>query len=414
LAAEPQGQNIVESTTTENLGFIWINLKGRVDSLSAPEIQRRLDDLILAGKRTLVANLQDINYVSSAGLRVFLLAQKQLKRVNGEIILFGLSENVARVFASGGLLDLFRVVQTEGEILSAMDTGASDYSTSSKDVDRVSFQYIERNAAHGSLLEIGSQEPFRQALYTERHVTAVQPRRSQFGIGLASLGDRYDEYKELFGESIIAAGHFFYYPSVKRPVADFMLHSGTDPSFEARFLHGFLFEGSFRYQLAFEQNDEFVQLPHLINSLFAISNAPLLGVVLLAESKGLWGMNLKRPPIREHTPVNGKDIFHADNFPGWFNFPVDPTDFNHVVVAVGIAVRDKDAAPPAIMNLLPQGNLFHLHGAVFTKQPLNRQPEHLETELQRVLTELDVSKVQHILGQSCFSSGMIGVTELAV
>jgi anti-anti-sigma factor len=405
---------MVECTDTENLGIVWINLRGRIDSLSSSEIQRRLDDLILAGKRTLVANLKDIDYVSSAGLRVFLAAQKQLKRVNGEIILFSLSENVARVFASGGLLELFRVVRTEEEILSAMDAEASDCLTFSREVDGVSYQYIEHQVAPGSLREVGSQEPFRQALYTEHHVVAVHPGRRQFGIGLASLGDRFDQYKELFGESVVAAGHFFYYPAVKRPAADFMLHSGEEPSFEARFLNGFVFEGSFRYLLAFEQSDEAVRLPHLVSSLFAVSDAPLLGVVLLAESKGLWGMNLKRSPILEHSPVNGKDLFHASNFPDWFNFPVDPTDINHVVAAVGIAVRDRTAASPGVMNLLPEGNLFHLHGAVLAKQPLSKQPEHFEKELQRVLTELDVYKVQHILGQSCFSSGMIGIMELQV
>ena len=67
----------------------------------------------------------------------------------------------------------------------------------------------------------------------------------------------------------------------------------------------------------------FINLPELLESCFQISRANLIGIVLLAESKGLWGMNLKKIPIIENKPEKCEDIFHYKYFPEWMNFSID-------------------------------------------------------------------------------------------
>ncbi|MBW1772786.1 MAG: hypothetical protein JRJ82_07835, partial [Deltaproteobacteria bacterium] len=54
----------------------------------------------------------------------------------------------------------------------------------------------------------------------------------------------------------------------------------------------------------------------------------------------------------------------------------------------------------------------HFHAGVFEKQPLNRNIESFDKELTRVITECEVSRIQHVLGKTKFSNGMIGLIEL--
>ena len=403
---------MIDHIITVESDVTWINVNGRVDSMTSPEIQQQIDNLILQGERNLVANLEEVNYISSAGLRIFLGAQKQLKKAGGEIIFYKVSNAVFEVFKLGAFDQIFRFASTREEITTALHADKTSSPVRSKEVEGIVFQYLEKKADPGFLKILGSQENFAWAKYNENDVITIKSEELQFGTGLATLGDCYDGYKNLFGEAMIINRNFFFYPAVKRPAVDFMLGTGQESSLEYRFLHGFGFNGSYNYAVLFEGTEGFVELERLVNAFFTISKANLLGFVLLGESKGLWGMHLKKSPILDNQPENGKDIFDPINFADWVNFPVEPGDINRIIAATGIAIKDVSGEPPEVQNLFPKGNRFHVHGGVFSQEPLSRKIEHFENELNRVLTELEVFKVQHILGKTRLSSGMVGLVEL--
>ncbi len=85
---------------------------GRLDSGTAPE----LVDLVLAvfkkGVRKVVFDLSRLDYISSAGLRVILMAGKMLRKDLGRVVLVGLNETVREVFATSGFLALFPIGDT--------------------------------------------------------------------------------------------------------------------------------------------------------------------------------------------------------------------------------------------------------------------------------------------------------------
>jgi hypothetical protein len=92
---------------------------------------------------------------------------------------------------------------------------------------------------------------------------------------------------------------------------------------------------------------------------------------------------------------------------------VEPGDINRIIAATGIAIKDMTRERGEVQSLLSKGNCFHIHGGLFSQEPLSKKIEHFENELNRVLTELDVFKVQHILGKTRLSSGMVGLVELS-
>ena len=86
---------------------LTLNLEGRLDSNSAPELDSELR-ADLDGIRRLVLNLTALSYLSSAGLRVVLSAQKQMNK-QGEMIVTGVNETIMEIFTVTGFADILTI-----------------------------------------------------------------------------------------------------------------------------------------------------------------------------------------------------------------------------------------------------------------------------------------------------------------
>jgi anti-anti-sigma factor len=82
---------------------------GRVDSVTSAELERVVVSRIEAGDRRLVLDLSGVEYISSAGLRVLLMAAKRLKAPPAALALCGLGPSVRTVLELAGFLPLFTV-----------------------------------------------------------------------------------------------------------------------------------------------------------------------------------------------------------------------------------------------------------------------------------------------------------------
>jgi anti-anti-sigma factor len=88
---------------------VTLALSGRLDGLSSPELEQQVAALLAFGIRTLVFDLSALEYVSSAGLRVFIIAAKKLKASGGVAQFTSLTPAVHDVFHISGLLTAFGV-----------------------------------------------------------------------------------------------------------------------------------------------------------------------------------------------------------------------------------------------------------------------------------------------------------------
>ena len=92
-----------------------VAFKGRLDASSSSVAEKRLLDRIAAGEHRLVIDLADLDYVSSVGLRVLLLAAKRIKAVQGQIAVCALKPTIATIFDIAGFATLFRIHATREE-----------------------------------------------------------------------------------------------------------------------------------------------------------------------------------------------------------------------------------------------------------------------------------------------------------
>jgi anti-anti-sigma factor len=75
---------------------------GRLDGASAPALEAAILSAIDGGARRLLLDCADLTYVSSAGLRVILIAAKRLKASGGAFALCGLTWQVERILETSG------------------------------------------------------------------------------------------------------------------------------------------------------------------------------------------------------------------------------------------------------------------------------------------------------------------------
>lgn len=85
-------------------GITLLKLDGRLDTTTAPELEKAIND---EGEelKNLVLDFNGIDYISSAGLRVLLTAQKKMN-IQGSMELINVSESVMDVFEMTGFADI--------------------------------------------------------------------------------------------------------------------------------------------------------------------------------------------------------------------------------------------------------------------------------------------------------------------
>ncbi len=95
---------------TRDLKHVTVaKVSGRVDSSTAPDLEKSLQDLLDAGRNQLVLDLQETDYMSSAGLRVLVATHKTAKKNGGGLCLAQPSARVNEVLELAGLTPVFSV-----------------------------------------------------------------------------------------------------------------------------------------------------------------------------------------------------------------------------------------------------------------------------------------------------------------
>ncbi len=87
---------------------LLVALEGRLDTTSAPELERELSAK-LDGVDSLVLEFAELRYLSSAGLRTLLSSQKKMNAKNGTMIIRHANEMIMEVFEVTGFLDILTV-----------------------------------------------------------------------------------------------------------------------------------------------------------------------------------------------------------------------------------------------------------------------------------------------------------------
>ena len=92
-------------------------MESKFDAGIAKEVEKIFRKVIEGGARKLLCDFSQTQYISSAGLRVLLVAAKSLKKTGGQIALCCLNEFVHEVFETTGFTRIFRIYHSQEEAL---------------------------------------------------------------------------------------------------------------------------------------------------------------------------------------------------------------------------------------------------------------------------------------------------------
>jgi len=110
----------MEINTRKKDNVFVVSLKGKLDAVTAPEFDKKLEGLLSEGENNLIINLGELEYISSAGLRSILAFAKQLKANGGRMVLAELRGPVKEVFEISGFYSIFQILESEAAALNQM------------------------------------------------------------------------------------------------------------------------------------------------------------------------------------------------------------------------------------------------------------------------------------------------------
>ncbi|MBC8383423.1 MAG: STAS domain-containing protein [Candidatus Cloacimonetes bacterium] len=98
-----------------------LNLIGRLDANTSGELEAILIPMIDEGEKKIILDFSALEYISSAGLRLLLLAAKKLRNIKGEIVLCSMKDFIKEIFEISGFTPIFTIVDTKEDALKALE-----------------------------------------------------------------------------------------------------------------------------------------------------------------------------------------------------------------------------------------------------------------------------------------------------
>lgn len=94
-----------------------LRIDGRLDATSSPILERKLASLIEEKYLYLLLDFTEVEYLSSAGMRILLSASKKLKEKKGFLLVFSANEDVAEIIRMAGFEKVLHLCSTEKDAL---------------------------------------------------------------------------------------------------------------------------------------------------------------------------------------------------------------------------------------------------------------------------------------------------------
>lgn len=104
---------MVDVKRIQEENYDLINIVGEVDASSSIELDNAMSEAIASGNKYFLVNCSSLDYISSAGLGVFMSYIEDFKQNEISIVFYGLNEKVANVFEILGLDQLLIIKETK-------------------------------------------------------------------------------------------------------------------------------------------------------------------------------------------------------------------------------------------------------------------------------------------------------------
>jgi len=410
----------MEITQHSREGRLELKLNGRFDANWADHVANTIESAIRAGQHHIDLDLAQVNYISSAGLRVLVKYFKQLNSVNGALRVVQATEVVLSTIQISGFAGRLVAptaapahgLATEGLAAEPSKSAPAEAGPQRWEQKGVMFESHELPASRALDCQLhGHPEKFASGQLATSDSRRMRFDPDVFGVGLGAFGSGPEDARGRFGEFLAAAGAAVTQPTDGSSVPDFQVTEGQFVP-EVNMLYGLTARGGFTRLLRFEAGQSerrVIALSELVETALENLQSTAAGFVILAESAGIVGATLRRSPILEASQSPW-------GFPGvrdWLSFTTERTDERNVVFIVGFTERKPSSdSAPFLRRFGPVTSaLGHFHAAVFPYRPLPRGNLNLNETVTNLLATESAQTVIHLLADEREYEG-VGQTDL--
>ncbi|QHT65968.1 STAS domain-containing protein [Rhodocytophaga rosea] len=111
----------MEISTLREDSFCIIAINGELDASSSILLDKAIESVVVQNEANILVDCKNLNYISSAGLGVFMSYLQDFQDKNISLVLFGLNEKVRNVFEILGLDQLLTIVFSKEEAKSLVN-----------------------------------------------------------------------------------------------------------------------------------------------------------------------------------------------------------------------------------------------------------------------------------------------------
>jgi anti-anti-sigma factor len=386
----------VDIVRTQREDCLELAIEGRLDGYWAQHLATSVGDVMRQGTHAVRLNLSKTAYISSAGIGVLVDLYKQFQAVNGSFVVTEPSRAVQTVLKMVGLAAMLAGTDV-APVAASMHT-------------------VERREAAGAVFEIhelapgaqltcrvmGHPERLAGAGFAAEDCQSIAVEEDRLLLGLGAFGEGFDGCRDRFGEYLAVAGAAACQPTDGTNFPDYMIGSGSFvPALSS--LYGVSCEGSFAKLVRFESASGTDPLPlsAILETCLEISGAQTAGVVVLAESAGLMGAMLKRPP------VHAGEFFAYPDIRQWLSFSPERC-FPHALVLIAGVVSSAapDVLRPFVRPLASRAKASgHFHAAAFGYRPLQKGLVEMKSTIRGLFDAGGLQGVLHLLADDREAAG---------
>ena len=103
------GGTIMQIKSDISSKTIVISLIGRLDTITSPQLEEEINSFSLENIETVILDLKELEYISSAGLRVVLMIHKKMNKLGGQLKLINVNDMILNIFDMTGMSEFLNI-----------------------------------------------------------------------------------------------------------------------------------------------------------------------------------------------------------------------------------------------------------------------------------------------------------------
>ncbi len=432
-----QVKSPMEIAERKESGVVVLVCRGRLDGYGAGILEQAAKEALHDDDRSLVLDMEEVPYLSSAGIRVMLALQKRLRDRGGKVAIAGAGDFPRKVLDMAGFLSIFPLFPTAADAVAVLGR-AEERALLLTDLRSPGIEkggvriHTEKGQSKPAAFRVwGDLDCVLSSRIDTRHIAVLPFSKTEYALGLGALGRNAEEVLPFLGEMVVLHGSLVWLPTDGNDTPDFF--TPVKDTGEVRIFAGYAIslEGPFREYLIIESlSREGIAIGDIYPILddWARDHYPdfrgVLAVAWWAVLEGLQSQGVRRSPIVAHAPAENISITDPSVHDEWFEENTTPQYRGDTMVGFGITVDSGTALKffdrASLDMILPRqegnakadaGIVTHTHGVIFRNVSYDPGAA-FEGQVKKILNEGKFVDMRHLLPQTKIRKAKIGIVPI--